>query len=41
MEVLWSFVAFKGYWGGLEGMLVGPILAFIAIAQATHEEVIV
>jgi len=34
MEARWAFVVFKGWWGGLEAMLITPFLAFIAIAQA-------
>jgi len=39
MQAVWHYVAFKGYWGGLEAMFLSPLLAFIAIAQATHAEV--
>jgi len=35
MRALWSYVAFKGYWGGLEAMMLSPILAFISIARST------
>ena len=33
MQAKWSYVAFKGYWGAIEAMLLSPVLAFIAIAQ--------
>jgi len=33
MQAVWGYVAFKGYWGGLEAMILSPMLAFIAIAQ--------
>jgi hypothetical protein len=33
MRAVWSYVAFKGYWSGLEAMILSPIIAFIAIAQ--------
>lgn len=33
MEAVWSYVAFKGYWGGLVAVVFSPVIAFIAIAQ--------
>ncbi len=38
MTAKWDFIAFKGYWGGIEGMIFMPIIAFITIARATHVE---
>ena len=41
MQAVWSYVAFKGYWGGIEAMVFSPMLAFIIVAQAqpgVHEE---
>jgi len=32
MQIEWNFVIFKGVWGGIEGMIVGPYCAMIALA---------
>eukprot|EP01111_Echinosteliopsis_oligospora_P012711 TRINITY_DN438_c0_g1_i1.p1 TRINITY_DN438_c0_g1~~TRINITY_DN438_c0_g1_i1.p1 ORF type:complete len:326 (-),score=52.95 TRINITY_DN438_c0_g1_i1:112-1089(-) len=32
MAAEWDYIAFKGYWGGLEGALCMPIIAFIPMA---------
>jgi len=39
MTAKWTFIVFKGYWGGLVGMIVAPILGFIDIAQAVPDRV--
>jgi hypothetical protein len=33
MQAVWNYVCFKGYWGGIEAMILSPMLAFIAVAQ--------
>jgi hypothetical protein len=33
MRAMWDYVAFKGYWGGLEAAILSPVLAFITVAQ--------